>query len=588
MSDRAGVRDLLRLTAGHRRVLTLAIVLTVAASGLGMLQPLLVRHGIDSVGTRPLSWWFIAGIAGLFLVQAAVDGLGLFMLERSGERVVLSVRKRLIARLLRLRMPAYEDHRLGDLLSRLSVDTTVLRDVVSTASVQLVAGGLTGLGTAVLMLLLDPVLFGLVAATVSVAAVVVAALLGRLRAAGERTQRGVGEMAADLERALGAIRMVRANRAEPREERRIGERAESAFAAGAQAAKLTSVMTPAVELAIRGSLLLVLLVGGARVAANATSLGELVAFLLYATYLVVPLISLLQGIGLVQRGMGALQRVHEASLLPVESDTAPRSPILPVRSAPVLEFREVRFSYGKRTVLDGVSFRVEPRTSVALVGKSGAGKSTVFSLAERFYQPFSGTVLLNGADLNGMSLSDCRSRLALVDQNVPILHGTLRENLVYAAPDADAEDLARVLETVNLAGLVAGLPDGLDTQVGERGNMLSGGERQRVAIARALLTRPDLLLLDEPSAHLDRINEFALTMALERAGRECALLVIAHRLATVRRADRILVLDEGRIAGDGTHDELTVSCPLYRRLVENQLSEDRSAGSRAAEAASAG
>lgn len=588
MSDRAGFRDLLRLTAGHRGVLTLAIVLTVAASGLGMLQPLLVRHGIDSVGTRPLSWWFIAGIAGLFLVQAAVDGLGLFMLERSGERVVLSVRRRLIARLLRLRMPAYEDHRLGDLISRLSVDTTVLRDVVSTASVQLVAGGLTGLGTAVLMLLLDPVLFGLVAATVSVAAVVVVALLGRLRAAGERTQRGVGEMAADLERALGAIRMVRANRAEPREERRIGERAESAFAAGVQAAKLTSVMTPAVELAIRGSLLLVLLIGGARVAANATSLGELVAFLLYATYLVVPLISLLQGIGLVQRGMGALQRVHEASLLPVESDPVTRSPILSARSAPVLEFRDVRFSYGKRVVLDGVSFRVEPRTSVALVGKSGAGKSTVFSLAERFYQPFSGTVLLNGADLNGMSLSDCRSRLALVDQNVPILHGTLRENLVYAAPDADAEALARVLEMVNLAGLAAALPDGLDTQVGERGNMLSGGERQRVAIARALLTRPDLLLLDEPSAHLDRINEFALTRALERAGGECALLIIAHRLATVRRADRILVLDEGRVTGDGTHEELTVSCPLYRRLVENQLSDDRPTESRPAEAASAG
>ncbi|SDY40964.1 ATP-binding cassette, subfamily B/ATP-binding cassette, subfamily C [Amycolatopsis xylanica] len=588
MSDRAGFRDLLRLTAGHRGTLTLAIALTVSASGLGMLQPLLVRHGIDSVGTAPLSWWFVAGIAGLFLVQAAVDGLGLFLLERSGERVVLGVRRRLIARLLRLRLPAYEDHRLGDLISRLSVDTTVLRDVVSTASVQLVAGGLTGLGTAVLMLLLDPVLFGMVAATVSVAAVVVIALLGRLRTAGELTQRGVGEMTADLERALGAIRMVRANRAEAREERRIGERAESAFAAGVRAARLTSVMTPAVELAIRGSLLLVLLVGGARVAADATSLGALVAFLLYATYLVVPLISLLQGIGLVQRGMGALQRVHEASLLPVENEAPARSPVLSRRCAPVLEFRDVRFSYGNRPVLDGVSFRIEPRTSVALVGKSGAGKSTIFSLAEHFYQPLSGTIMLNGVDLTGMSLADCRSRLALVDQNVPVLHGTLRENLVYAVPDAGAEELARVLETVNLTELVSGLPDGLATQVGERGNMLSGGERQRVAIARALLTRPELLLLDEPTAHLDQINEHALTTALERAGRECALLVIAHRLATVRRADRILVLDEGRVAAEGTHDELTATCPLYRRLVESQLTGDGLTESLPAEAATAG
>ncbi|MFE0023968.1 ABC transporter ATP-binding protein [Amycolatopsis sp. NPDC059021] len=575
MTARAGFRDLLRLTTGHRRVLAFAIALTVTASGLGMLQPLLVRNAVDTVGTRPLPWWLIAGITALFLTQATVDGAGLFLLERSGEGVVLGVRRGLIARLLRLRMREYEDHRLGDLIARLSVDTTVLRDVVSTASVHLVSGGLTGIGTVVLMLLLDPVLFLIVAATVAVAAVVVVSLLGRLRAAGEQTQRGVGEMTADLERALGAIRTVRASRAEAREERRIAGRAESAYAAGVRAARLTSVMTPAVELAIRGSLLLVLLIGGTRVAADATSLGNLVAFLLYATYLVVPLVSLLQGIGLIQRGMGAMQRVHEVAAIPVENETGTRRPPPREPRTPVLEFRDVRFSYATRPVLNGVSFTVGARANIALVGKSGAGKSTIFSLVERFHEPVSGSVLLNGVDVTRLHRDYCRSRIALVDQNAPILHGTLRENLTYAAPEADDAALARVLDLVCLTELVGRLPDGLVSQVGERGTMLSGGERQRVAIARALLTRPDLLLLDEPTAHLDAINERALTEALARIAEECALVVIAHRLSTVRGADHVIVLDEGRVDSRGSHAELVETSELYRRLITSQFAEDR-------------
>jgi ABC-type multidrug transport system fused ATPase/permease subunit len=566
----ARVRDLVRLAAGHRGALAAAVALTVVASGLGLLQPLLLRRAVDHPGV--LSAGLVVTLTALFLTQACVDGVGLYLLERTGERVVLGVRRRLVSRLLRLRMRELDEHRVGDLISRVSVDTTVLREVVSTAFVQLVTGGLTGVGTVALMIWLDPALFALVATTVAVAATVVGTLLGRLRAASELTQTSVGQLSADLERALGAIRTVRASRAEAREDERIGRRAGEAYTAGVRAAWLTSVMSPAVELAVRGSLLLVLLVGGTRVARDATSLGDLMAFLLYATYLVVPLGSVLQGVALLQKGMGALQRVHETTALPVERDygAAPA----PVPSAPLLAVHDVWFSYRDRQILRGVTFVMPKRCHFALVGPSGAGKSTLFSLIERFYDPVRGSILLDGVPMVELSRDYCRSRIALVDQNAPVLHGTLRDNLCYAAPEASSGELARAVDLVNLGELVERLPAGLDSPVGERGNALSGGERQRIAIARALLTHPDLLLLDEPTAHLDAVNEAALGRAITQVASECALLVIAHRLSTIRQAQRIIVLDGGTVVGAGTHEELLRTNQLYCDLMAAQLSDN--------------
>ncbi|PRX50406.1 ATP-binding cassette subfamily B protein/ATP-binding cassette subfamily C protein [Prauserella shujinwangii] len=568
------MRDLARLASGHRGVLSLAILLTLVASALGMLQPLLVRQAIDSAGHSSLPWHLLTGLVVLFAAQALADAVGLFLLERTGEGVVLGLRRRLIARLLRLRMRVYDEHRIGDLISRVSADTTVLREVTTQASVQLITGALTGIGTVVLMVWLDPFLFLVVISTVAVAAAVVGSLLGRLRAASERAQHSVGAMTADLERALGAIRTVRASRAEEREAQHVGSRARAAYAAGVQAARITSVMSPAVELALRGSLLLVLLIGGTRVARDATSLGELTAFLLYATYLVVPLASVLQGIGSVQRGMGALQRVQEAGALPVEDADGRARPAPAGNGAPVLELRDVRFGYGDRPVLRGVSLTVPPRAHVALVGRSGAGKSTVFSLVERFYEPGSGTILFRGEDIRELGRTDYRSRIALVDQNTPVLHGSLRENLCYTAPHAEEADLERVVRLVNLTELVDRLPSGLDSPVGERGNRLSGGECQRIAIARALLGRPSLLLLDEPTAHLDTVNEAALVRAIDRISEECALLVIAHRISTVCQADRIVVLDAGEVVAEGSHETLLESSSHYRGLVLGELAHN--------------
>ncbi|MGA5115004.1 ABC transporter ATP-binding protein [Streptomyces pseudogriseolus] len=575
-STRAALRTLFQLTAGHRRAMGVAVLLTLAGSGLGLAQPLVARQAVDASGRGQVVWPFLGLLGALFLAEAVTGSVGRFLLERMGEGVVRQLRLGLVDRLLRLEMRVYDRERGGDLVSRVTADTTLLREVVSQSLVDLVTGSIVAAGALVLMAWLDPLLLLLVVLTVAVAAAVVSSLFTALRGASEQMQRAVGAIAADLERALGALPMVRVHRAEKRESARVGARVAEAHAAGVRTAKLASVMSPAVELAVQGSFLLVLVVGGLRVGGRSGSLGDLVAFLLYASYLVLPLSSVFQAVGQVQRGMGAHQRVEQAMRLPVEH-TGPAA--APARrrapssgERPPLSLDDVHFGYAPhRPVLCGVSFTVDAYRQVALVGPSGAGKSTVFALIAGFYEPDSGAVLFDGRPAVELGRDACRRRIAVVDQNTHVVHGTLRENIAYAVPDAPAAELRRVVELAGLGELVDRLPGGLDAVVGERGSTLSGGERQRVALARALLARPSLLLLDEPTSHLDAINEAALTTVMREVARECAVLVIAHRLSTVRHADRIVVLDGGRTVGQGRHEELLAANPLYRRLAASQM-----------------
>ncbi|MFK8844146.1 ABC transporter ATP-binding protein [Streptomyces sp. Ac-502] len=490
------------------------------------------------------------------------------------------MRHGLVARLLRLEMKEYDRHRSGDLISRVTTDTTLLREVVSQALVDLVTGALAAVGAVVLMALIDPLLLLLIAATVSLAAVIVAALLKGIRAASERLQNAIGAIAADLERALGALPMVRVHRAEEREGQRIGARVESAYGAGVRTAKLASVMSPAVELAVQGSFLIVLVIGGMRVSGQANSLGDLVAFLLYASYLVMPLSSVFRAVGLIQRGMGAYRRIEQALSLPAEP-SRPLSAAAGVRKPtatagtdrpPALALRDIGFGYDPhRPVLRGVSLTVPRQRQVALVGRSGAGKSTIFALVARFYEPDTGTLLFDGQPAAELSRGECRARIAVVDQNTHVVHGSLRDNITYAVPDADESEIRRVVELAQLEDVVRRLPGGLSGVLGERGSTLSAGERQRIALARALLARPAILLLDEPTSHLDAVNEAALTTVMRDVSAECALLVIAHRLSTVRYADRIVVLSGGRAIASGRHEELLAESPVYRTLAAGQM-----------------
>ncbi|WP_068920603.1 ABC transporter ATP-binding protein [Planobispora rosea] len=568
---------MLRLAARHRWSLAAGVGLTLLGSALGLAQPLLVKRVIEEVGAGRTAWGAICALVTFFLAQAAVEALVRYVLARTGEGVVLGVRVRLADRLLRLPMPLYHRYRTGDLISRMGADTVALRRVVSTGLTDAVTGVLGLAGAVALMIWLDATLFAMVAVLVAVAAATTACALRAIRAASLRAQEATGEMSADLERALGAIRTVRAARAERREAARITAHAHAAHAGGVRMARHDALVAPAGDLAITGSFLLVLLVGGARVAAGDASVADLVAFAMYMVYLTGPLGSLVEAVSVIQQGAGALHRVSQALSWPGEPDDGGPHPARVARDGgrALLEFRDVWFGYEPdRPVLRGVSFQVPPRGQVALIGPSGAGKSTLFALVERFYDPDRGRILCDGVDLRRVDRAAHRAGIGLVEQDCPIMHGTLRDNLTYAAPDAAADDLRRVIELAGLSGLVARLPQGLDSPVGERGTALSGGERQRVAIARALLARPRLLLLDEPTAHLDAESEAALRRTIEHLADECALVVIAHRFTTVRRAARIVVLDGGRVTACGTHEELLERSPYYRALAAEWLAGD--------------
>nr|WP_203615808.1 ABC transporter ATP-binding protein [Streptomyces sp. SID13726] len=557
----------------HRWTLLGGAVLSLLTGATGLLLPLVARELIDDLSHDRTITGALLVMSALVIANAAVGGLGSYVLRRTAESVVLGARRALSSYLLRLRITAVDRTEPGDLMARITSDTTLLREVTTDSLVGLGTGGLTLVATVVMMGFVDPVLLGVTLAVILAAGTVLGVIVPRINRASRQAQDAVGVMGASLERILGALRTVKASGAEHREEATLHAAAEESWRQSVRAAKWSAAAGNTAGLAMQIAFITVLAVGGARVATGAIDVGTLVAFLLYVFYLMSPIQQVVGAITQYQTGAAALARIQEALRLPAEPAARPAP--LPADGAEpaAVAFSDVRFRYADDLpyVHHGVTFDVPARGMTAFVGPSGAGKTTVFSLIERFYDPESGVVTLDGLDLGDWELPRLRSAIGYVEQDAPVLSGSLRSNLLLGNPEADDDAVTRVLKTTRLDGLVAKLPGGLDTLVGHRGTKLSGGERQRVAIARALLRRPRLLLLDEATSQLDAVNEAALRDTVADVARTTTVLVVAHRLSTVTMADRIVVMDAGRVRAVGTHQELVAGDPLYAELAATQF-----------------
>jgi ABC-type multidrug transport system fused ATPase/permease subunit len=556
----------------HRRVLLAGGVLSLLTSATGLALPLVVRALITDLGHHRSVSALLLLMTGLVVANAGLGAVGSYLLRRTAESVVLAARQRLVDRLLRLTIGGLDRAEPGDLMSRVTSDTTLLRDVTTDSLVGVVTGSLTLVATLVLMSLMDVVLFGVTMGVFSLAALVIGVVVPRIGRAARRAQDSVGVMGATLERMLGAFRTIKASGAEQREGQRIHAAAREAWRADIRAAKWQAIAGNMAGLSIQCAFIAVLATGGARVASGAIEVGTLVAFLLYVFYLMSPIQQLVGAASQYQVGTAAVARIQEAERLPVEPFEGPASRSSGDAPAAVA-FEQVRFRYRPELpeVHDGVSFSIPARGMTAFVGPSGAGKTTVFSLIERFYEPSAGRILLDDRELRDWPIPELRAAIGYVEQDAPVLSGSLRENLVIGAPDATDEEVGEVLRITRLVGLVTRLPEGLDTAVGHRGTRLSGGERQRVAIARALLRRPRLLLLDEATSQLDALNEAALRETVADAALMTTVLVVAHRLSTITMANRIIVMDAGRVKATGTHTELVAGNPLYAELAATQF-----------------
>jgi ABC-type multidrug transport system fused ATPase/permease subunit len=571
-AQRATLRVIYGYIRPHRLALLVGALLSLATAATGLVLPLVVRALINNLSGHHGLSRLIVIMSLLMLADAVLGAVGGYLLLRTADSIVLSTRKNMISRLLRITIGALDRSEPGDLMARATVDTTLLRAVVSTAAVSAVTATLTALAALALMALLDLVLFGVTVGVVAGIAVLETVILPKIGSATKQTQEAMGAMSAALERMLGAFRTVKASGAEEREGTRLHDAVTAAWRAGLRADRWQAIVGSTSQLAVQSAFLAVLGIGAAQVASGTIGVGTLVAFLMYVMSMVQPIGQLVNAAAEYQAGAAAVTRIEEVAHLPADP-AGPAVLAAPSDGPASVEFADVRFRYRAELpeVTHGVSFVIPPGGMTAFVGPSGAGKTTVFSLIERFYEPDSGTIRVDGTDTRQWPLGELRGAIGYVEQDAPVLSGTLRENLTFGASETTEEELAVVLRTTRLSGLIERLPDGLETHVGHRGMRLSGGERQRIAIARALLRRPRLLLLDEATSQLDAINEAALRETVADVARLITVLVVAHRLSTVIMADRIIVMDSGRVQAAGTHAELIAASPLYAELAATQF-----------------
>jgi len=566
---------------GHIAVAALALVVAAGAtSGVPYAFKLIIDKGFAAGAgtTRDIARWFeyLLVLVGMMALATATR---FYFVSWLGERTVADIRLAVHRNLLRLSPGFFEENRPAEITSRITVDTTIIEQVVGTTVSVALRNLVMGTACIIILFALAPKLAGLLLLGVPLVVVPITFLGRKVRQVSTRSQDRIADVGTVTSEVLGAMKIVQAFNQQGRETSRFTEAVERVFATAKRRIMLRAIMTAIVIFLLFSAIIMIIWQGAIDVAAGRMSGGTIAAFVLYGGLLAGAFGALSEVYGDLLRAAGASERL--AQLLDAKPDiSAPEKPaMLPEPPRGELVFEHVTFHYPTRretSALNEFSLTVRSRERLAVVGPSGAGKTTLFQLAERFYDPQAGRLLLDGVDLRDADPADIRERIAMVPQEVVIFAASARDNLRYGNWNATEDELWQAARDANADEFLRALPEGLDTFMGEGGARLSGGQRQRIAIARALLRDAPLLLLDEATSALDAESERLVQDALDRLMADRTTIVIAHRLATVRAADRIVVMDGGRIVEEGTHSTLNARGGLYARLARLQF-EDRAA-----------
>jgi ATP-binding cassette subfamily B protein len=573
------LRELWPYLRKHLGILSLAMIALLVAAAAMLVIPMafrdLIDRGMAGQDAATINTYFVA-----FLAAAAVFGifaaLRLYFITWLGERVVADLRTDVYARVVRMDPTFFEVTRVGEVLSRLTTDTTLVQGIAGVNLSMTLRSAIQMVGALVLMIVTSPSLAGMIIVLIPLVIVPIIVVGRRLRTLSRESQDKIADTSGLAGETLNAIQTVQAFTLEDLHARRYGTAVEESFRVAIVRTKVRSAMSAIATMMIFGSITFVLWQGAHRVLDKEMTGGELSQFLIYAVYVAISAATLSEMWGEVQRAAGAMERLVELKLATPNIVAPPQPQQFPSPPVGRITFEHVSFRYPSRPeslALDDLSLAIEPGETVAFVGPSGAGKSTTFQLLLRFYDPASGRITIDGVEIVNARPEDVRARIGLVPQETVLFGASARENIRYGRPNASDADIEAAARAAGADEFLRELPQGYDTFLGEKGARLSGGQRQRIAIARALLKDPPILLLDEATSSLDAESERYVQEALEKLMEHRTTLVIAHRLATILKADRIVVLDHGRIVDIGTHAQLLESNELYARLAALQFAD---------------
>ncbi len=533
--------------------------------------PLFTGRLVDKFSTNNINWNIVVLFASIFIINALLSGLGIYLLSKIGEKMIYGIRSLLWEHMIKLKMPFFDKNESGQLMSRLTDDTKVINDFISQKLPQLLPAIITLIGSIIMLFIMDWQMTLLTFIAIPIFMGIMIPLGRRMQKISKHTQAEIANFSGLLGRVLTEMRLVKISNTEQKELNNAHYNLNEIYKLGLRQAKIVAIIQPISSVIMLLMIAIILGFGAIRIATGAITAGALIAMIFYVMQLSMPLMNLSTLVTDYKKAVGASQRIYEIMQEPVE----PMEQLKPIANINIengaLEFNNVEFKYDVKTILDHVSFRIPQGDISAFVGPSGSGKSTIFNLIERMYDIDNGDITYGNESIYDIPITNWRSKIGYVMQSNSMMTGTIRDNILYGINrNVSDEELIKYAKLANCHDFIMQFDEGYDTLVGERGLKLSGGQRQRIDIARSFVKNPDILLLDEATANLDSESEQKIQEALEVLMKGRTTIVIAHRLSTIKKAGQIIFIDQGRVTGEGTHDELMKYHEKYHQFVTTQ------------------